>query len=746
MRTRKNSRVDTSLYPANRVIQLSTAGRTRYDTPDHRITRRNVRTVSAVARTQILMARSFSAVLIILMILFFPIGAFAQEAPVSDSSSSAPTATGEAQPTVQQPTQLETAPPPDGSSPAPTTQKTPPTAAPQQPAPEPSQPAAPDSAVKLEEPQKPDGTDANKYTYNKSTGMWENGEYAWNPSTGQTKPLSSPDYSYNPETKAWDTPDWRFDGAQGKYVPNAVSLSPGSSGSEIKLDDGGTGFFALYNNASISNTLNSTARTGNVWVSGNTIAGSALSGNALTVANIFNMLNSAAGLQGGGSIATFSSDIYGDVVGDLYIDPAVLAALQPASGGSAGSTSVKLSVDQNQKIENNVDLSALSGNASVTRNTSAGGATSGSADAVANLVNMLNSTISSGSTFLGLLNIYGNLNGDILLPPGVLNSLIASNAGSSVAAGSQTTSANVDLNDSQSIANNIFANAESGNAVVAKNTSAGSATTGTARTNVTVLNLTGRDVVAANSLLVFVNVLGHWVGLIVNAPPGSTSAALGTSVTENSARSADIASNTDSTVVNNVNLNARSGDANVTGNTLAGSAVSGNATASANIANIINSSFSLSNWFGILFINVFGSWNGSFGINTAAGNKPRTTGGQFVGNTAPRVFRFVPSGDNGTKVLTSVNMNNPSSARAVARAVKSAQDEFMTRNLKDFKSDGLKSADIANPDPTTASGNNKSTDYTLPVLGFAVGGSLLGGERLVSRRQRRRHSKSPLPR
>jgi hypothetical protein len=39
-----------------------------------------------------------------------------------------------------------------------------------------------------------------------------------------------------------------------------------------------------------------------------------------------------------------------------------------------------------------------------------------------------------------------------------------------------------------------------------------------------------------------------------------------------------------------------------------------------NLVNIVNSHFSLSGWLGILFINVFGTWNGSFGVDTAAGN------------------------------------------------------------------------------------------------------------------------------
>ena len=65
--------------------------------------------------------------------------------------------------------------------------------------------------------------------------------------------------------------------------------------------------------------------------------------------------------------------------------------------------------------------------------------------------------------------------------------------------------------------------------------------------------------------------------------------------------------------------NAQSGNATVRNNTLGGNATTGDAKTSVNVMNLANSSFNLSDWFGILFINVFGNWYGSFGVDTAAG-------------------------------------------------------------------------------------------------------------------------------
>lgn len=88
---------------------------------------------------------------------------------------------------------------------------------------------------------------------------------------------------------------------------------------------------------------------------------------------------------------------------------------------------------------------------------------------------------------------------------------------------------------------------ESGQAAVKNNNTAGNASSGSAQTNVTLMNLTGRDIVGNNGLLVFVNVLSTWVGFIVDAPQGSASAALGGGVSSNTQH--------DSTKDNNANIN-----------------------------------------------------------------------------------------------------------------------------------------------------------------------------------------------
>ena len=149
---------------------------------------------------------------------------------------------------------------------------------------------------------------------------------------------------------------------------------------------------------------------------------------------------------------------------------------------------------------------------------------------------------------------------------------------------------------------------------------------GRADTRLTLLNLTGHQVIAKNAVLVFVNVFGSWLGLIMDAPAGATSALLAGGVDQNSSAAqpgnTTSNSNTVNTINNNLELSAASGNANVTGNTQVGDATTGDAEIAVNVGNIINSEFSISDWFGVLFINVFGNWVGSLGMDTAAGNPP----------------------------------------------------------------------------------------------------------------------------
>lgn len=575
----------------------------------------------------------------------------------------------------------------------------------------------------------PQGADAKTYTYNCSTGLWQNQYYTYDPSTGLTTPLNPVVYTYDPTTGMYDYSVWTYDAPTNTYVPvsesisqpptgadivggpiapapqqpagsdtisntgpnsnNTIGTNPGI-GNQLIGDTGPNSNNSLngtstnndttnnQNTVTVNNLLNQDAATGNTAVIGNTIGGSATSGDAQDVANVVNMLQSSSDALGGNTV-TFVANINGDVNGNLLIDPSTLNTVQPASSTEGDGTTNNLTVNNstNSAINNNINLAANSGDATVANNTTGGNATSGSASAIADVVNLIDSEITSGKSFVGVININGDLNGDILVPPDLINQLVASNvpqvninetgpsSNNSADGGNTTNTTKVTNTNNEGINNNVDLSATSGQASVANNTSGGNATSGNASTNLTAFNLTGSNILGSNDLLVFVNVTGTWVGMIINAPTGATAAELGggiTSDTQNGANNNTTVNNTNNQQINNnITGTAHSGNASVDSNTQGGNATSGNTDSAVNLLNVENSNLSLSGWFGILFINVLGTWHGNFGVEQSPGDSISSAGSGSSNSTNTgsntnvpaqvRVFRFVPK--NGSSNTTS---------------------------------------------------------------------------------------------
>ena len=538
-----------------------------------------------------------------------------------------------------------------------------------------------------------------------------------------TSPAPKTTYTYDAASGRWNSDRWAYDPISGSYkqTPAPVLAAPAPSPSSSSTPTTQTTMDSTTT-AAIVNALDAAATSGDASVLRNTTAGGATSGNASSTATIINNVNSSLTSGSNQQAATFATDVMGDVNGDIMLQPMLLKAMLEA-GASQPADQTTINSATNTGITNDLTLSATSGNATVAGNTNAGNATSGTANTVANVVNIVNSMVASNQSFVGTINIYGNLNGDILIAPDFIPQLLASNGSAPAPVGT----ASITSNDTQSIVNNIALAAQTGQSLVEGNTNAGSATTGNASTNTVIFNLTGHEIVASNSLLVFVNVLGRWVGVIIDAPTGATAAAIGNGVTTNTVAPDLVINATNTTqLTNNINLASQSGNASVLGNTNAGSALTGNATASANVANISNSQIGTTGWFGILFINVFGNWYGSFGIDTAAGN-PVATGSQqpIIGTkkTSPlRVIEFIPR----SPVRTAVSVVQGPTVQSGMDSVQSDQPDVLAAHT------------TANTTSPSAESNDQ---FVVPVRAFdlplligslvLIGGSLVGTRKLL---------------
>ncbi len=510
------------------------------------------------------------------------------------------------------------------------------------------------------------------FKWSKDALNWVSPFYRYDPVVGwwHVIPGVTPSDSINALTAGSKDPSALMNRILGVTDPENSNTGPGSTNVGTVTDSESV-LATLLTNSGIYNDISSNASSGDAGVANNTNAGDARTGLATIVTNLLNILN-AMWSFGSGGLSYFIENIYGNHTGDIAI------TIQPANGGGGqigqcsggvatntntgpGSTNIadydcsrdlQVNNQTTGAIVNDVQIDASSGDATVNGNNRGGSAMSGDALAQLNIINLINTAIGAGQSFFGIINIFGNLDGDILFPGLNLNGVVASSepgspgglvGNSTTGPGSINTATNtntntldIDNNVNGTFNNNINATATTGSATVANNTEAGSATTGEAKTHTSLFNLFNTNIFGENAVLVIVNNMGRWFGTIMNlGGSGESGGGLLTSnaVVQNNttgpgsnnqasvsnSNSAEIDNNVDGTITNNVNITATSGDATVANNTTAGDAKSGNATVASSIANIFNSTLHFGKVFGILFINVFGTWNGSAGVDTAAG-------------------------------------------------------------------------------------------------------------------------------
>lgn len=525
--------------------------------------------------------------------------------------------------------------------------------------------------------------DKGSFTCDKASGYYLSPKYFFDKRIGW--------YEIIPASEAANMPDYFITapnvihtalgdivvGSKDYQVAKAMGLLGDSSNGGILLGSTGAGsnnsategnasasWFDMTNLVNVINTLQSNATTGNVTAASNTQAGDAVTGAASVIANLVNLLTSAWSWSNG-NLNFFFQNIFNPVNGDIRLNFAEnatggggqLGTTANVNGTGAGSNNVvgvdnantlNVNAQDNGSIVNNVDLNALSGDATATKNTGVGNVATGAALAEINIINLINSYISSGSSFFGVLNIFSSLNGDILFPEGFLNGMVpsggsAANVGiGGTGANSNNTvgldnsgSTNVNAATANTVNNNIQTNAASGSANLDANTVAGSASTGEAKTNSSLFNMTGQSIFGDNAVLVIVNVMGRWVGKFMNVAGGSTGSALltgnatvgvnDTGANSNNQVGVDNSTNTNAnlasngTITNNVNVNAQSGDATAEKNTSVGDVSTGDAHAASNVANIFNSVLNVKHWFGVLVINVLGEWVGDVNHDSEAG-------------------------------------------------------------------------------------------------------------------------------
>ena len=478
-------------------------------------------------------------------------------------------------------------------------------------------------------------------------------------------------------------------GAVGASIINdGNGTNSNNNGSATIVNNNTTG---QDNNASVNNNLNQATVTGNNTASNNVGDTTITTGDANTTGTIVTAVNTNVA---GAMVSEFN--INDDHIGDIVLDFAANCIAgcdggslltQNSGNGSDSDNTADLDITNNNNtfqnndatIGNDLVLAADSGDNTASANT--GGDTkieTGDANVAANVLTFANNNL-AGNVVYGVINIFGDLIGDIIFPESELNSTgTCSTCGSDVTAknvgngtdSTNTADVNIENNDAvfqnndADITNNLVFDATTGGNQTNANTGGNSTIdSGDAGVDVNVLNVVNNNLFGGNMWLVIVNEAGNWIGKLIGAPDGQNNFA-GSAGTEfnvdqngvitasnngNGSESDNTASvsqtnnnnttqNNKAEIVNNLNLSANTGYNKANDNTGGNSTIkTGDAEIVANLVNFVNNNIVGNGKLFVTVVNVFGSWMGDFvapgqqkqnhTLNQIANNDQQNTGG-----------------------------------------------------------------------------------------------------------------------
>ena len=371
------------------------------------------------------------------------------------------------------------------------------------------------------------------------------------------------------------------------------------------------------NQAEVGNRLEQATVTGGNSASSNVGDSQIVSGDANTSGTVITALNT--NLEG----VSFSEfNVSGEQEGDLILD---FSNCLTEEAGSPVVTKSKISDSfQNNEaaLENTLVLSSDSGKNQTNLNTQ-GDSTiqTGNANVAALVLTFLNNNL-AGNIVLGVVNIFGSLVGDIIIPEEALKTKNLSETEK------ETSLVNFQNNEAE-IENNLFLTANTGENEGKDNTDGKTMIeTGEATVDTKTVNVVNNNLAGGSWWIVLINQAGEWIGKILGASEGANFAgAEGVEFKEDEDGEITVSHNesgpstatteqvqtNEAQIVNNLELSANSGQNQANKNTGGDSVIrTGNARVVASLLNFVNNNISSQSKILITVINVFGRWIGNF--------------------------------------------------------------------------------------------------------------------------------------
>ena len=398
------------------------------------------------------------------------------------------------------------------------------------------------------------------------------------------------------------------------------------------------------NNATSTTEASSTATTGNN-VASSTATTTIVTGTALATTNITNIVN--VNILNSDVLLAFlnrlSSGNQNVDLGTLLTDAKNSSACNECTLATTSVVSTPLDIttssNNNGQISNTTIVRSDTGS-----NTASGSTTSittGNAYANANVATVANANFINSHYVMVVLNNFGSLSGDIVLPA-------ASFFDSVLSPGTQSSNSTVPTisataTNTAAVVNTISTSADSGNNT-ATGTDSSLIQTGDARTGSNVLNTINQNILGGSSVALVFRIYGNWSGKAFNMPThlmwhntpvGITFMNSADDVPQALGTGSINASNINNATVNNtISVSASTGNNTAFGSTT--SITTGNAYANANVVNVVNTNVIGRNWINAI-INVFGDWTGniSFGQpNLWVGTRADFTDGNSNGGSS----------------------------------------------------------------------------------------------------------------
>jgi hypothetical protein len=420
------------------------------------------------------------------------------------------------------------------------------------------------------------------------------------------------------------------------------------------------------NQAAVETNLSVTSTSGENDLSQNQGEATLTTKETEIVANLINILN----LNITGSDFThLIVNLFGDMTGEVNLEKIsedylcmdedeVLAIARNVSTGDNSQNTALASYNQNLEISNqnqaalinNVDVKASTGENTLSGNEDNVDALTGRIKILTSIMNFINANFSGTDWYFAMVNIFGSLKGDLVLPDpnhylanadGTLavNQGTGPNSQNLAGANSQDNISSQNDNNAQ-VKNRVDVTGDSGSNLALGNEDETTIDTGDVGLTAQIMNWLNYNLFGTRWVMVVVNVFGQWMGKIIAfpgqgdiaAPESGTLVAMAqgqggqeTSVeaenqntgegSQNQAEASvslnlDVANENKAYLENNVNIEGVSGRNETSGNEDKTNLATGWINLDVNLFNIVNFNVTGRNWM-LLMVNVFGDFFGN---------------------------------------------------------------------------------------------------------------------------------------